>query len=122
MIMTTEMLDMCVLGEIFSVYSEDRLKQWGLPGFQTTAVQINAMKRVFKMERKFIEGVKKGCFIFSSPEKEAASCLSPNFPLFTGDKLFITYTVTAYGDDNGLVRIPLPGGVYLKANLYAVAA
>ena len=118
----SEIMDTSVLSEIFSTYSEDSLKDWGLPGFQTTSVQVSHLKRVFVMERVFTASMLNVHAVFISPKKEIAARLATDFPLMVGDKLIIRYAVTAHeGGGDGHVRIRTPGGTYLRVNIYATA-
>ena len=49
MAIAAHIIDLCVLGEVISSYSEEELKRWGMRECETVEVQIEGMKRVFKL-------------------------------------------------------------------------
>ena len=120
--MKAEILDTCVLAEIFSSYSEEELKRWGCRGCKTLEVKIESMKRVFKLRFDVLTDAEGVSFFFRDPEGEIASRLWTETPLQKRDYLLITYTITGHsGAGPNSCQVRLPSGVYLSVNLYSLA-
>jgi hypothetical protein len=120
--MQSEILDHCVLGEVLSSYSEEELKRWGAWDCETLEVQVEGMKRVFKLRFDVLTDADDVSIFFRNPDGEIASRLWAKIYLKKEDWLEITYTVSGHaggGPDSCLVRSP--NGVYLSVNLYSLA-
>jgi hypothetical protein len=120
--MESEILDTCVLGEIFSSYSEEELKRWGAWDCETLGVQIEGMKRVFRLRFDVLTDTNDVSIFFRNPDGEIASRLWAKMHIQKGDWLTITYTVIGRsGSGPNSCRVRSPNGVYLSVNLYSLA-
>ena len=120
--MEAHIIDPCVLGEVLSSYSEEELKRWGAEGCETLGVQIEGMKRVFKLKFDVLTDAVDVSLFFCNPDGEFASRLWAKMDLRKGDWLNITYTITGHsggGPDSCQVRSR--SGEYLSVNLYSLA-
>lgn len=120
--MESQIVDPCVLGEIFSSYSEEELKRWGAWDCETTEVQIEGMKRVFKLRFDVLTDADDFSIFFRNPDGEIASCLWKKMTLQKEDLILITYTVIGYpGGGPDSCRVRSPSGKMLTVNLYSSA-
>ena len=125
MAIAAHIIDSCVLGEVFSSYSEEELKRWGMWECETVEVQIEGMKRVFRLRFDVLTDADNVSFFFRNPDGEIASRIEVWRPLRKEDILYITYTYTVtglVGGDPDSCRIRSPNGVYLSVNLYSLAS
>jgi predicted RNA-binding protein with TRAM domain len=120
--MDSQIVDPCVLAEAVSSYSEEDLMRWGIRDGETREVQIEGMKRIFKMNYDILKDTDHVSLFFRDPDGKKASLLWMVHPLEEGDMLDITYTVTGRtgdGPDSCLIRSP--SGKRLRVNLYSMA-
>lgn len=121
--MNSQILDTTILVKVFEAYDENELKQWGLHGFTTRAVEVSSLKRVFWMIKEYTKKENYQKFYFLSPQKEPAAFLTSNISIRPHDTLKIKYIITAFYERGpGSVIIRTPNGKLLSVNIYATCS
>ncbi|KKN46359.1 hypothetical protein LCGC14_0673870 [marine sediment metagenome] len=90
----TTILNVCELSRIFDL--SEYLYKWGIPGFETTNVEIIGNTRIFYMTHSNFIGGRQYCEYFTSPKGVNCTAIEGKSTVNYRHIFNVIYTVTIY--------------------------